>query len=123
MNNVALLATIVGAMLGTAGLGGILKILFSRIHKLELDLEKERVRCDNKLRVLYHRSRNQRSLIYSFLHLFDLPAEHRERLLGRVREQLATIEQAEALEVGAALADLDKEEATQTPPPVPPTTE
>lgn len=115
--------TILGALaalLGTAGIGGMLKTLLdhqrgkrkqsddvamelvklleTRVKALESALEIERDRCDAELQVHRHRINNQRTIIYSLLHLFDVPATRRKEMLEGIRQNLAAMEQAEAVE-------------------------
>lgn len=66
--------------------------------KMRKELREERDRCDRELRVVKHRERRSRQLIYSLLHLFDLPATRRKEMLSNIREELGSLEQAEALE-------------------------
>lgn len=124
--SVGAIVAIVAGILGSAGLGGVLKTwldhqrgkrkqtddvamglvekLEKRIEKLEADLDLERARCDAELRVLRHRMNNQRTMIYSLLHLFDVPAGKRKDMLAGIRTELAALEQAEATEKGAVVA-------------------
>ncbi len=87
---------------------GLVSRLEGRVEKLEAALEKERDRCDAELKVLRHRINNQRTLIYSLLHLFDVPVAKRKAALDGIRSELATLEQAEALEKGAMAAGAAK---------------
>lgn len=68
--------------------------------RLRKELRDERDRCDAELRVVKHRERRSRHLIYSLLHLFDLPAARRKEMLSSIRAELAALEKAEALESG-----------------------
>jgi hypothetical protein len=77
--------------------------LETRVLKLEGDIEHERDRCEALLGVHRHKIRNQRTIIYALLHLFDMPAARRKEALVRVRADLAVMEQAEAQE-GAIIA-------------------
>lgn len=123
-----------GALAGTAGLGGMMKVwldhratkrrqtdevalelaqrLGRRVEQLERDLQADRARCDAELRVLRHRTQNQRQLIYQLLHLFDVPAVRRKGMLASIRTDLAAIEAAEATESGlvsaAAIMESDR---------------
>lgn len=114
------ISTLIIGAIGTAGIGGMLKTwldhlrgkrkqtdevalslvqtLESRVGKLEGDLEKERARCDAELGVHRHRLVNQRTIIYSLLHLFDMPATRRKDALTNLRKEIAAMEQAEATE-------------------------
>ncbi len=77
-------------------------------ERLRKELLRERMRCEAELRVVRHRTKNQRQIIYSLLHLFDLPASRRKELLAKIRAELASIEEAEAAEsaiVSTNLAD------------------
>lgn len=67
-------------------------------ERLRAELLRERQRCEAELRVVRHRTRNQRQIIYSLLHLFDVPATRRKEMLSSIRSDLAAIEQAEATE-------------------------
>lgn len=69
-------------------------------ERLRTELRAERTRCEAELRVVKHRERASRQMIYSLLHLFDLPAARRKEMLVNIRADLAIIEQAEALESG-----------------------
>jgi hypothetical protein len=62
------------------------------------ELRAERDRCDAELRLVKHRERRSRQMIYSLLHLFDLPATRRKETLASIRNELAAIETAEAAE-------------------------
>jgi hypothetical protein len=75
-------------------------------ERLRLELLQERRRCEAELRVVRHRTRNQRQIIYSLLHLFDLPATRRKELLASIRADLAALEQAEATESGIVASAL-----------------
>ena len=130
-NWLTVLATL-GALVGTAGLGGILKTwldhkrgkraqtdsvalalvekLEGRIDKLESSLAGERQRCDDELRILRHRIGGWKQLFYSLLHLFDMPAGQRRKTLEAVRKEMAALEQAEAAETGAMLGARQKED-------------
>lgn len=66
--------------------------------RMRKELLTERDRCDAELRMLRHRDRNRRQMIYNLLHLFDLPAARRRPILDSIRAELAAIEQAEAAE-------------------------
>lgn len=123
---------VIGAI-GTAGIGGMLKtwldhrrgtrkqsddVAMELVGKLETRVEslegklgeadeamkQERARCDAELGVHRHRINNQRTLIYSLLHLFDVPATRRKAMLANVRAELAAMEQAEAAEKGIIAA-------------------
>jgi len=127
------IAGMVFGAIGTAGIGGMLKTwldhlrgkrrqsdevamglverLETRVGLLEgkLDsadeaIKEERARCDAELGVHRHRIRNQRQIIYSLLHLFDVPAARRKDMIAGVRADLAAMEQAEAAEIGAVRA-------------------
>lgn len=67
-------------------------------EKMRAELRVERDRCDAELRLVKHRERRSRQMIYSLLHLFDLPAARRRETLINIRSELAVIEQAEAAE-------------------------
>jgi hypothetical protein len=117
---------VLAALLGTAGLGGVLKTwldhqrgkrkqsddvamalvekLEARVEKLEGSLEREQERCEAMLGIHRHRINNQRTIIYSLLHLFDMPAARRKAALVIVRADLASMEQAEAVEKGIVAA-------------------
>jgi hypothetical protein len=117
---------LLGAILGPAGIGFLLKTwldhqrgkrkqsddvamalvekLEARVEKLEGSLEREQERCEAMLGVHRHRINNQRTLIYSLLHLFDMPAARRKAALVIVRAELASMEQAEAVEKGIVAA-------------------
>lgn len=69
-------------------------------ERLRKELREERDRCNAEMRILRHRDRHRRQIIYSLLHLFDLPAARRKPLLASIRSELASIEQAEATESG-----------------------
>ena len=69
-------------------------------ERLRKELREERDRCDAELRLLRHRDKNRRQIIYQLLHLFDLPAARRKQMLASIRAELGAIEQAEALESG-----------------------
>lgn len=134
MNASSVIAIILG-VIGSAGLGGIIKTwldhqrgkrkqsddvamalvtkLESRVDKLEGDLEREQQRCEVMLGVHRHRINNQRTLIYSLLHLFDMPAARRKEALVTVRAELASMEQAEALEKGIVASAPLKTEAAE----------
>ncbi len=60
------------------------------IAKLEVDLAVER-----------HKNNNQRVMIYSLLHLFDMTPAKRKEALANIRADLAAMERAEAAEKGA----------------------
>jgi hypothetical protein len=127
------IAGMVFGAVGTAGIGGMLKtwldhtrgtrkqsddvamglvaVLETRVGTLEGKLEdadegmkQERARCDAELGVHRHRINNQRTIIYSLLHLFDVPAGRRKEMLANVRAELAAMEQAEAAEKGIIAA-------------------
>lgn len=68
--------------------------------KLRAELRADRAKCERDLGVVKHRERRTRQLLYSTLRLFDQPAARRKPMLDRIYEELATIEQAEALESG-----------------------
>lgn len=115
----------VGALIGSAGVGGMLKAwldhkrgqraqtdevalalvrtLTERVDKLEAGQVIERQRCDDELRVLRHRINGWKQLFYSLLHLFDMPAKQRSTALDAVRQEMATLEHTEAAETGAML--------------------
>ncbi|WP_066795015.1 hypothetical protein [Sphingomonas soli] len=119
-SNVFWIVSGIMALVGTAGIGGMLKTwldhsrgkrkqtddvalalvnrLESRVEKLEGDLEKERARCDAELGVHRHVNKNQRTMIYALLHLFDMPAARRKVALVSIRTELAAMEMAEAQE-------------------------
>lgn len=119
------IAVAFAALLGSAGLGGVLKTwldhkrgkrkqtddvalalvekLEKRIDSLEESQESERQRCDAELRILRHRIGGWKQLFYSLLHLFDLPAAQRRNTLEAVRQEMAALEQAERTETGAML--------------------
>lgn len=119
-STVLLVVSAVVALIGTAGIGGMLKTwldhlrgkrkatddvalalvakLETRVGKLEGDLDGERDRCEALLGIHRHKIRNQRTIIYALLHLFDMPAAKRKEALIRVRADLAAMEQAEAHE-------------------------
>jgi hypothetical protein len=67
-------------------------------ERLRGELLADRVRCEAELRVVRHRTRNQRQIIYSLLRLFDVPATKRKDMLASIRADLAAIEEAEATE-------------------------
>jgi hypothetical protein len=67
-------------------------------ERLRGELLRERIRCEAELRIVRHRTKNQRQIIYSLLHLFDLPAARRKEMLASIRADLAAIEEAEATE-------------------------
>lgn len=122
---VSIFGVIFGAI-GTAGIGGMLKTwldhtrgkrkqsdevamalverLEARVAVLEGSLEQERTRCDAELGVHRHRINNQRLIIYSLLHLFDVPVARRKEMLANVRAELAAMEHAEAHEKGIIAA-------------------
>jgi hypothetical protein len=107
-------------VIGTAGIGGMLKTLLdhkrgvraqsdgvalalvekleARIGKLEDDLDTERKRCEAELGVHRHRLNNQKQIIYALLFVFEMPPERQPEAVKRVREDLARLEQAEATE-------------------------
>lgn len=92
-------------------LEGRITSLEERVHRAEGDLADERRRCDDKLakyeaevRVERHRSNNQRMMIHSLLHLFDIPAARRKEALANIRGELAAMEHAEATEKGILVA-------------------
>lgn len=72
--------------------------LEQRVVKLEGDLEDERTRCEAMLSAGRHSRNNQRQIIYSLLHLFDLPATKRRDALAAVRKQISDMEATEAHE-------------------------
>lgn len=130
MNWVAVLTSL-GALLGAAGLGGWFKTwldhkagkrkqtdevalelvgkLTGRVEKLERDLVDERARCEIELRLLRHDKNRLHQLIYSLLHLFDVPARQRKVLLDSVRGELAAMEAASAAEKGAVIGTAIRE--------------
>lgn len=75
-------------------------------ERLRGELLRERQRCEAELRVVRHRTRNQRQIIYSLLHLFDIPAARRKEMLASIRADLAALEQAEATESGIVSTNL-----------------
>lgn len=111
---------VLATLVGTAGLGGMLKTwldhkrwkrkdtdevalelvkrLEGRVTKLEGDLERERAACAADLAVHRHRINNQRQMIYSLLHLFEMPATRRRDALTAIRSEIAGMENAEATE-------------------------
>lgn len=126
------------ALVGTAGLGGIIKAWLdhkavarkqtddvalgfadrfeARVGKLEAALKEERVRCDAELGVQRHEIRGLWQLIYSLLHLFDVPAAKRKELLAGVRQEIASLQQSAAAEksmiVAATIGNADTASAT-----------
>lgn len=130
------IVALAGALIGTAGLGGVLKtwldhlrgkrkqtdgvalelvrLLKDRVDDLETAIEGERERCDQKLAMqeklivlLRHRVRGSRQMVYSMLHLFDIPAARRKEMLVGIRSELAAMEQAEAIETGIVISGSD----------------
>jgi hypothetical protein len=107
-------------VIGTAGIGGMLKTLLDhkrgvraqsdgvaldlvkqlseRVKTLEAAREQDHAKCEAELQVHRHRINNQRTMIYSLLHLFGLPPDQQTEAVKRVREDLARLEQAEATE-------------------------
>lgn len=89
----------------------LVRQLKSRVEQLESDRDEERDRCDRKLekaaaelRVMSHRCDNQRTIIYSLVHLFDVPAARRKAMLDSIKADLRAMEQAEATEIGLVIA-------------------
>jgi hypothetical protein len=76
--------------------------------RMRAELRLERKRCDVELRLLRHRSARSRQMIYDLLHLFDIPAARRKAMLASIREEIATIERAEAEEWAIAIAAIDE---------------
>jgi hypothetical protein len=77
-------------------------------ERLRGELLRERLRCEAELRIVRHRTKNQRQIIYSLLHLFDIPASRRKEMLANIRTDLAALEEAEATEsaiVSTSMAD------------------
>lgn len=118
----ATVISLVVGVVGTAGLGGMLKTwldhlrgtrkqsdevamalvarLEERVKHLESTRDDERARCEAELRVQGHRINNQRLMIFSLLHLFEVPAARRKPMLDAIRAELAAMETAEAHEKG-----------------------
>lgn len=69
-------------------------------ERLRSELMENHSRCEAELRLVRHRVRGSRAMIYSLLHLFDMPAEQRAAALASIRTELAAMEQAEATETG-----------------------
>ncbi len=69
-------------------------------ERLRAELVANHAKCEAELRLVRHRERGSRMMIYSLLHLFDMPAEQRNAALDSIRGQLKTMEQAEATETG-----------------------
>jgi hypothetical protein len=66
-------------------------------ERLRTELMNDRARCETELRIMKHRERGSRQLIYSLLHLFDMPpGEAREGAVANVRATLSELERAEA---------------------------
>lgn len=125
MTSIATVIAIIAGLLGSAGLGGVFakyldhkagerkqtdevalamaQRLGERVDKLEKQQVIERERCDVELRNLRHRISGWKQLFYSLMHLLDLPEGRRREALGTIRDQMATLEQTEALETGALM--------------------
>jgi hypothetical protein len=78
-------------------------------ERMRLELRSERDRCDAELRLLRHRSTRSRQMIYDLLHLFDIPAARRKAMLSSIREEIASVEKAEAEEWATLAAASIKE--------------
>lgn len=68
--------------------------------RLRLELMENHRLCEAELRLVRHRERGSRMMIYSLLHLFDMPLEQRAIALDTIRADLKAMEQAEATETG-----------------------
>jgi hypothetical protein len=77
--------------------------------RMRFELRTERDRCDAELRLLRHRSNRSRQMIYDLLHLFDIPAARRKAMLSSIREEIASVEKAEAEEWATLAAASIKE--------------
>lgn len=133
-------AVIIVAMIGSAGLGGILKTwlghkrgkrkdtdevamnlvgqLQARVKQLEVVSEKERLLCDAKLAVLRHRQNNLSSMFESLLMIHEIAPERVNQAIAHIRERRREQETTEAIEkaaiAGIATGGIDAEElATQ----------
>lgn len=73
-------------------------------ERLRTELLVRHKECENELRLVRHRVKGSRQLIYSLLHLFDMPPESRTRALDNIRAELAAMELAEATETGIVMA-------------------
>jgi thymidine phosphorylase len=107
-------------VIGTAGIGGMLKTLLDhkrgvraqsdgvaldlvkqlseRVKTLEAAREQDHAKCEAELGVHRHRLNNQKQIIYALLFVFEMPPERQPEAVKRVREDLARLEQAEATE-------------------------
>lgn len=73
--------------------------------RLRKDLIAERARCEAELSIVRHRERGSRHIIYSMLHIFDLPhGERREGALANVHATLHAMERREAEEAGLLIS-------------------
>lgn len=69
-------------------------------ERMRTELRAERARCEKELRIVRHRERGSRQIIYSLLHLVNMPpGERREGALESVRATLTELERVEAIEV------------------------
>ncbi|MDH4745809.1 hypothetical protein OMP43_17425 [Sphingomonas sp. CBMAI 2297] len=122
----AMMVSLVVGMIGSAGFGGVLKTwldhqrgkrkqsdevamamaarLEERVKHLEASRDDERARCEAELRVQGQRINNQRLMIFSLLHLFEVPAARRKPMLDAIRTELAGMEAAEGMLIAAPIA-------------------
>jgi hypothetical protein len=74
-------------------------------EKLRQELRDERMHCERELRLVRHRERGGRQIIYSLLHLFNMPSgEKREGALEVIHATLSEMERVEAMEAGLGAA-------------------
>lgn len=73
-------------------------------ERLRRELAANNARCEAELRIVRHRDRGSRQMIYALLHIFDMPEEARAKALAGIRSELAAMEQAEATETAILLS-------------------
>lgn len=78
-------------------------------ERLRNELMENNSRCEAELRIMRHRDRNSRQMIYSMLHIMDMPLEQRGAALDKIRVDLERMEKVEAAEIGSFLAGVTTE--------------
>lgn len=70
-------------------------------ERMREELRTERERCETELRIVRHRERGSRQMIYSLLHVAGMPeGERRQGALESVHATLTELERVEAIEAG-----------------------
>jgi uncharacterized membrane-anchored protein YhcB (DUF1043 family) len=74
LNTTALVMVLSLMMLVLRLVGPWRKQITETEEKLRQELRDERAHCEKELRLVRHRERGGRQIIYSLLHLFDMPS-------------------------------------------------